>query len=621
MAVTRKMTMRHKRVGNILESINRDIGESGALELIGEDGTFSVPMGLRRAIARTALVMIEAMDPEERKRRAELRKKGEHWKIGLSPSEIAKREEKVEKGRKRIAGQKKKRKAKRKAKKAAPKRKDGGDGGPPDDAAGAAQAVDGGPTDARKDADAAKGVKTAGDKVRDAYASKKTGRPLKGAAVFSKMDKRIRSGDLDIGKKGKPARGVKGKVAALRKAADAGREAIQKAKKGRKGGEQRQAPPGMPRGGRWDMPQPKRGTIPSEFRGHQKKKQSDLAALEKARQQRSGGVKGHRPPFIGPMRVGELPPRKGHKARGLRSKAGHLARLRYMDPELRDKKHDVAKGYDPEDKLAKIRDRHPRLDTDQATSRRDRHMGRLKKHPTKKGYHLDADGREVHGSGKSDNKKFANATTFGNSDTDALLHTDKSKEGARGSADDDEFVFKGDTKKDPRNKWYRVSKEGGYAAAMASLGKAYHKSGKFRSKVVAKVKSTGFTDGQGHQIDVKPTGSLHNERGACFGKKSGQLTKVGKAMKKNNPSEFYRLCKGSHDGEGGTKKGRSEYTRGFDPRHDDPTKQHKLHKAAEAGKAEEPHANIARHAAARPLRRSAIQSKIGRISNAARRQD
>ena len=328
--------------------------------------------------------------------------------------------------------------------------------------------------------------------------------------------------------------------------------------------------PGRTPGGRWEMPQPKYGEFPKKHRDAQDKKKKDLDWLEKERQRRSAGERGtHGHKFVGPLHRGQ---RRDRKA-GIVGKAGKLTRLRYKNPKSRDREHDKAKGYDPDEK-------------------------------------------DVHSSGKEGNKKFANATTFRDSDDDAMLHTDKSKSGSRGSADGSEFVFKGDTEKDPRQKWYRVSKQGGYASAMASLGKAYHKSPDMRNKVISKVKSTGFVDGSGHQIDIKPTGALHNERGACTKRGSGKLTTLGKALKKRNPSEFYRLCKGAH-GISGTKAGRSEYgtksaggdfkPKSFDPRHDDAAKLHRLHKAAERGKADKPSANIAQHREARPVRRKSIE--------------
>ena len=275
--------------------------------------------------------------------------------------------------------------------------------------------------------------------------------------------------------------------------------------------------------------------------------------------------------------VAALQKDRARRRRGVVGKAGKLARMRGKHALLRDKQHDAAKGYD--------------ADEPQTTGKW-------------KGHHKDSAGNQVHSSGKKSNKKFANATTFRDSDDDAMLHTDKSTEGSRASADSDEFVFKGDVDKDPRQKWYRVSKEGGYASAMASLGKSYHKAPDMRSKVIDKVKSTGFVDAKGRQIKVDPTGALHNERGICVRTKAGRLTRQGAMLKRHNPKKFYRLCKGAH-GPSGTPD-RVEYERGFDPRHDDAHKVRKLHRAAEAGKADKPEKNIAKHMAARPGRRADI---------------
>jgi hypothetical protein len=258
-------------------------------------------------------------------------------------------------------------------------------------------------------------------------------------------------------------------------------------------------------------------------------------------------------------------------------KAGKLVRMRLKDPALRDKKHDDAKGY-----------------------------------------HSDDSGKKVHSSGRKDTKKFANNTTFRSTPDDAMLHTDNDKDGARGDAGTDEFAFHGDVKKDPRQKWYRVSKQGGYASAMASLGKVYHKDPKMRAKVVSMVKSTTFPGAQGHQIRVKPTGAMHDERGPCVRDKNGALTQVGKALQRRDPQEWSRLCKGVH-GDSSKSAERNEYERGFDPTHDDAHKVRKLHKAAEAGKADKPGKNIGAHADARPHRRQDVHDIVRSIGRKAAR--
>lgn len=224
-------------------------------------------------------------------------------------------------------------------------------------------------------------------------------------------------------------------------------------------------------------------------------------------------------------------------------------------------------------------------------------------------YHHDkASGQVVHSSGRKDTKKFANNTTFRSTPDDAMLHTDKSTKGTRATAGTDEFAFHGDTDKDPRQKWYRVSAQGGYASAMASLGKIYHKDPKMRAKVIQKVKSIQFPGAKGHSIRVDPTGALHNERTACMRDKKGNLHPAGEKLRASNPEKFNRLCKGAH-GPSGTPD-RNEYKAGFDPKHSDPTKLHALHHAAQRGKAEQPSGNIAQHMAARPLRRKFVKKAV-----------
>ena len=346
------------------------------------------------------------------------------------------------------------------------------------------------------------------------------------------------------------------------------------------------------------------GQRPGEFAGQEADKKKGLDWLEKERQRRSAGERGRELP--GPTREFERRLSFGGRKASVLAKAGKLARMRRTLPHLRDRDHDAAKGYDPDEPMfpGRAPSGSSKLGHSLVTSKKD-------------GHHIDKSGKEVHSSGKSSNKKFANATTFRDSDDDAMLHTDKSKKGSRATASDSEFAFKGNVKKDPRQKWYRVSKQGGYASAMASLGKSYHKAGDMRSKVIAKVKSTGFVDGDGHQINVKPTGAMHNERGACVKQKNGELTALGKHLKKTQPSEFYRLCKGSH-GPSGTPD-RNEYERGFDPKHDDAKKINRLHKAAERGKADIPGDNIEKHALARPGRAQDVRDYVRGIGQHAAR--
>jgi hypothetical protein len=221
------------------------------------------------------------------------------------------------------------------------------------------------------------------------------------------------------------------------------------------------------------------------------------------------------------------------------------------------------------------------------------------KSPDWKGHSLDkAAGKVVHAKGGKENKKFANNTTFRATPDDAMLHTDQSLSGSRAEAGDSEFAFTGDTDADPRQKWYRVSKEGGYPSAMASLNKIYHKPQKMRAKVIEKVKATTFPGAKGQMIKAEPTGALHTERPVCKTDKHGSMHPEGIRLKNNDPGEYYRLCKGAH-GPSGTPD-RDEYQSGFEPKHDDPHKLHRLHKAAllhkgEGGKADKPTANIQAH--------------------------
>jgi len=568
MAVTSRMGQRHAQVADILNDINESIGSSSARDLVDEDAaTYVVPRGLRRAVARTALHMLQEMAginyyTPKRKRAYQAYLDG--LKSGETPLKARQFHTKDDPGA--SARLKSRDAAERKDKKRRKKK--------------VASKTPQPPAEDRAD-----------DKDVDKTYLDKHGKKMSLMPGLSRMGKRRREGKIGSGGPTKrPGRSVADKVASLRKADE--RLGAIGAKEGRGS---KTAPPGMPPGFQRPMRQPVHGTIPSEFRAHQRRKGVDLDALEKERQRRSPGVKGGRERFMGPLRAGELPPRIGHKAAGLTAKAGKLARMRGRHPSLRNREHDTAKGYD--------------------------------KSPP-----------PVHSSGKKSNKKFANATTFRDSDDDAMLHTDRSHSGSRASADTSEFAFHGNTEQDPRQKWYRVSKEGGYASAMASLRKVYGKSKAMRNKVVSKVKSTGFADSSGHQINVKPTGSLHNERGACVRKPGpkdqhgnalrdsdgnkikGPLTAVGKALKKRDPSEFYRLCKGTHDDVGGTKKGRSEYERGFDPRHDDASKVNRLHKAAELGKADKPTDNIKTHMVARGPRRGAYEKLVRGVGAHAERR-
>jgi hypothetical protein len=540
------------RVALVLESISDDIAAATSSGLVEGDGTFAVPLGLRRAIANTAIIMIEAQSPEKfrankerqnAKRQLDKRVDAFKEKHGRDPNE----EELAElKAGEKWAPQKKAAADEKAAKK---KKAD-------DEAANADKA-----DKAEKTPD-----------PEDSYLSK-AGKPLRGDAARQVFQKRRRTGALDTGAEREfKAKGKAGDVAALRKAGEDLKSKLQGAKEKEEIRPKFKRRPGVAPGGRQAMPTPRFGQSRSQFNADQAAKGQDLDWLEKERQRRSGVV----------------------------GKAGKLARMRGKgwgsgQGNLRGQHHDEPKGYDRDP--AKLHE-----------PRRRAAWG---------GHHVDTDGEQVHSSGKKANKKFANDTTFRDSDTDALLHTDKSKDGARGDANASEFVFHGDVKKDPREKWYRVSKEGGYASAMASLGKSYHKDPKMRSPVMSAVKKTGFVDGKGHQINVKPTGALHNERGPCVRDNRGVLNTTGRRLQRRDPSEWSRLCKGAH-GPSGTPT-RNEYERGFDPRHDDAHKVRKLHKAAEIGKVEIPHDNIKAHADARPGRRQDIHDITHRIGRQATR--
>lgn len=686
MAGTPQLEQSMGRVTSILESLNKAIGAAPVDELLREDDTYKVPFGLRRAIARTAIYMLD-----EAKRRGAYE--------GLSPEERAAKEAELEEKRGKIRAQKEARRAKEKKKKeGAPARRRGqaprfrtkeeyaaernreaarrvaamramakrGEvpprelaeprGGRKPSKAKKIQAPEKQelrslkPSDAEVEGrvrQALRGVRKGRSKAMRELLAEPKG--VKGAAALAALQKRVRAGETSVGRRGQP--GKKITPAALTRL----RRAIEPVAPGRTEEHPR---PGVTPGMHHRMRRPRSATPgehpPMDVRSHggepialkhgghewyQKEKAKDLGWIEGERQRRSAGEPGKVMP--GPVRPHEGRPLFGKKKAGVVAKAGKLARMRHQEPDLRPQAHDVAKGYDPEATRAALLDRYPHLRGDPERLERlvARMMGPIKPHkdhpeaqraaarirPSERGdHHVDDSGHKVHSTGKKENKKFANATTFRDSDDDAMLHTDRSKKGSRGEADPSQFVFHGDIAHDPRQKWYRVSKEGGYASAMASLGKSYHKPAKMRTRVISKVKSTGFVDSQGHQIDVKPTGSLWDERAPCKKDRHGQLSHTGKVLKKTDPSEFYRLCKGTHDTEGGepaggTKKGRIEYMHGFKPQHDDAGKIHRLHKAASAGKADIPERNIARHAAARPIRRATRGETMRRIAaNAAR---
>ena len=202
------------------------------------------------------------------------------------------------------------------------------------------------------------------------------------------------------------------------------------------------------------------------------------------------------------------------------------------------------------------------------------------------GYHVDRkSGKVVHSSGK--HHEFANKTTFKPTSDDAMLHTDNSKSGARGSADQSEFLIKGhDVAKNPLHKWFRMSKQGGLPSAMATLGAAYHDGGDVKKRAMAVARTLSFPGADGSMVKVRPTGDLHNHRKICMKGRNNRLHPAAIRLKKHNPSEYYRLCKGAH-GPSGTPD-RDEYHRGFNPKHAHIAKLHQLHVAALKGKASKP---------------------------------
>jgi len=610
------------RAFNLLRSINEGAGRPlGAY--ISEGRSRGVPARLSEAIARTALVMLqEARKPMSDEELEAARAKRMQAKAGRNEKQRNKARGKA--AAERAAGKKPKkaalfktkegyedeeldttrrklkipdaereelkkkdqeRRAKKPKKAAAPKPPkgsgDGDDPRPPAPPEAPAQAAAGdGPTDARSEADKLKKIKSQLNKPKSR--AKGPFDYAKGAAGLQQMRKRREQGKVGSGAE-KESTIPSGSDSSVHDKIDALHQMIQDltqhvTRSSDISTSVRRHTPTASR--RWDSQlHPEDDISPEEFDQHQERRRADLDWHEKERlrrgKSRSLGAKG------GPMRDYHSP--GAHDRQGdfepaaLRSKVSKLRRERMKHPEARDRDHDTAKGHwirkrerDDDTGHVRITDEHPEHKGDKGEDG--------KKKSSWAGHYKDPETGEVkHGSGDKDKAKFANATTFGATDDDAMLHTDKDKEGSRGSADDDEFALKGDTKKDPRQKWYRVSKEGGYASAMGSLRKAYGKGGDTKEKVLNKVQSTGFVDRKGHQIDVRPTGDLNTARGKCDGAK-------GEALTSRNPKEHYRLCKGSHDGPGGTKKGRSEYTQGFNPQHDDAKKLKARHASAEKGK-------------------------------------
>lgn len=604
MDASARLAKSHNRLSSILQDIDASIGRSGALHLVDEAGNSNVPYGLRQGVARTALFMLQEMSMKSAAAHHErLKQKHQDYKASLPDEHEHKnisfnKFKKLDREKRGALGKGSPRKGIRKRRKrgdapSTPRKrsskKSGGDPRPPAPPAAGAQAVGGDkPTPARKEADKKKSPdmpEGMTPKELRARLDKKKGKlpsergPYKGMPRREKLDtpegqekiaalfkKRIKQGETS--KSGRESRGEKGEIQdKIRRMKSTLRSVFDPDVPG-----DRRAQPGRPTGRRfspghhwYDDPEhpmqdpdhplePFRHQTRDDFKRHSSDRERELDDLSKDAKERG----------LGRGRRGQ----PGHRPRELRGKASKLFRMRLKHPAHRDREQDTAKGYSP------------------------------REHPRWAGHHVDPDtGKTVHSSGKKENKKFANSTTFGNTDDDAMLHTDKDKSGARGSADKDEFVFHGDLDKDPRQKWFRVSKDGGYASAMGSLGAAYHAGGDVKGKVIDKVRSTGFTDADGHQVHVRPTGGLHDARPECKKNPDGSLTARGRALKSKDSKEFYRLCKGIHgpadEGERKQKSAeRNEYQRGFDPQHDNRKKLLALHRAAESGKAAIPHKKI-----------------------------
>lgn len=629
-----RLAKSHRRVSDILEDVDVAIGRSDALRFVDESDGYNVPAGLRQAVARTALFMLQEASNQERMaaRRAKEHEAYQAWraaqeKAGVTEkSKLSKRafrfkdkegglENRREKdaARQRAAyasGGRRFKKGKaaegapgeKKPKKQSAPRRGGGGGGrprPPAPPAAGAQAVGGDqPTPARKKADK-KQKATMPLGMKPDELKKRLNKP----ADTGRPDEPYSRGE---GKKFKrllpPKPGRKrddsSQIADLfQKRVDQG--ATSRGDRGKTIPAPRPAP-----GRRFDPKHHEydrdveewwRKQSPADFIRHMASMARDLQAAAKEHERR-----GH---------PGSMTARSGKLARALAKHPGH--RHPADDTHQRDlskghggerKRHiDVRKGYDPdEDKFGQKK---------QADS--EKRGGQGAPSADWKGHAVDPDTGEVtHSSGNKENKKFANRTTFGNSDDDAMLHTDRDKSGARGSSDKKEFAIVGKkVDSDPRQKWFRVSRQGGYASAMGSLGAAYHGDEEIKGKVIDKVRSTGFTDSKGHQIHIRPTGGLHDERPECRKNPDGSLNARGQKLKSRDPKEFYRLCKGIHGpaDEGARKAAsaaRNEYRRGFDPQHDSPSKIKKLHKAAEAGKAALPTKKIKARESNRASRRA-----------------
>ena len=589
-----------------LENLIRSMHEARQFALGHHDAhSLSVPAGLRESLSLTARRLVMEASPGTRKRRkaaydahvSDAKANGEKpmTQKGFETKDWPDEKKEKRNTRERKAG------AKREAKKKAVRKADGSSRGkprgggprPPAPPAAGAQAVGGDqPTPARKAADKKGTAPVLKPEKLPAFKGKGSPFPERPPEIDHDTMHRVLTHLAGLAKSGKllpdspPAEPEQNPYTyrggrRMRSGARGGRnETLPTFKKRVASGEVnpdqsgRDISPDQPAttlGRRWRTtahPEDvRKGLSPDEHARQQEKRKAGHAWQEKQRQERGKGRS------MGAVGAGDYHAYAGHDREGdfepakLRSNISKLRRERMKLPGERQEKegrrHDTAKGHfikkreDP-DKPGKVTSTEP-------------------EHEKWAGHYKDSSTGEIkHGSGKKENKKFANAMTFSASDDDAMLHTDKDREGSRGEADDDQFAKVGDTASDPRKKWYRVSKEGGLASAMGSLRQAYAHDDDVKEKVIDKVRSTGFVDRKGHQADIRPTGDLHGNR-ECSGSE-------GEALKKRDPREHYRLCKGSHDGIGGTKKGRGEYDQGFDPKHDDQGKLKKRHGSAEMGK-------------------------------------
>lgn len=189
---------------------------------------------------------------------------------------------------------------------------------------------------------------------------------------------------------------------------------------------------------------------------------------------------------------------------------------------------------------------------------------------------------------KSKESPFANKTTFAPSKGDAMMHTDSDKKGVRGSLPKGVFArtgSEGELRKDPRKKWYPVSKARGWASAAGSLRQAYERDPKIKQRVMTMVKRVDWDVNRrkskkgspGDDFRVDPSGGLHNDRAEC--KKTGKWKKgthpaymlkhaktgvgekgKGKEFDTHGRLRGHRVCRGVHGAGGG-----AEFRTKFNP--------------------------------------------------------